>query len=683
MLAARPTISILMATYNQGEYLPQAIDSVLNQTSDDWELIVVDDGSDDNTREYLRTLTDPRIRTYRLSRNTGKAHCLNEALNRCSGSFLLELDADDWLDPTAIEQMIRITRNWPRDAGFVYGNVRMHRQGFSGAMPIRVLRGKSYQDKHQFLVDCDFFAPRLWRRDAVVAVGGWPTMGGKLREAHRLTIRVLARYSLAYVDYTVYNYRKHNKSLQARLGRQSWRTKKQDVITALKLWQSPYTPYFDDLMHLVFLRPETRPWQETSEPVTESDGRETVTEGTAPRAQWQREDDDISEPVPPQGEETQSDEPPEAPPSRRRSQPRPLRPVFGREVVFDDVPPKEKKPLPTVVETEPFPEDEPAEITPILPSPPEITEIEPSVAAAEPKPVEREREETTTIREPGPARPRPVPNMMGLETSSRGELSPEPSRSTVAFLPIATVGSDEEAITQTKYATLLARYLAQVFSGTALPAEVALRGTPSGSGFVATYLESVTSIQAKLQRAIRDLGPQVRYLVVIPGIASSRAAHLLNSAVTFLESPLSPIVINIFDILSGLQIPSDDLRQWAWYSIPYLEKKLGRREGHRSEDTDAKDESFDTYYDRITQRVRTHLRLATRRLDIRIPDQEREVNEPSMATLSAAATDSDAATEPTPEPDSTLPSTVLPPAELDAAGNQEPGRGDDGTDPES
>ena len=193
----------------------------------------------------------------------------------------------------------------------------------------------------------------------------------------------------------------------------------------------------------------------------------------------------------------------------------------------------------------------------------------------------------------------------------------------------------------------------------------------------------MTSIQAKLQRAIRDLGPQVRYLVVIPGIASSRAAHLLNSAVTFLESPLSPIVINIFDILSGLQIPSDDLRQWAWYSIPYLEKKLGRREGHRSEDTDAKDESFDTYYDRITQRVRTHLRLATRRVDIRIPDQEREVNEPSMATLSAAATDSDAATEPTSEPDSTLPSTVLPPAELDAGGNQEPGRGDDGTDPES
>lgn len=99
MTMIRPTVSIIMPTFNRLEFIPCAVESVLAQSLEDWELIIADDGSDDETLAYLRRLTnDPRVRLLELAHtgNAGKAR--NAAIAEARAPWLAFLDSDDlWL----------------------------------------------------------------------------------------------------------------------------------------------------------------------------------------------------------------------------------------------------------------------------------------------------------------------------------------------------------------------------------------------------------------------------------------------------------------------------------------------------------------------------------------------------------------------------------------------------------
>ncbi|MDD2522764.1 MAG: glycosyltransferase [Anaerolineaceae bacterium] len=98
MYNTNPTVSIILPTYNRIEYLQRSIGSVLNQTYQDWELIVWDDGSSDGTADYCRALLDSRVR-YFLNENRGVAFARNQAIANSVGEYLAFLDSDDeWRD---------------------------------------------------------------------------------------------------------------------------------------------------------------------------------------------------------------------------------------------------------------------------------------------------------------------------------------------------------------------------------------------------------------------------------------------------------------------------------------------------------------------------------------------------------------------------------------------------------
>jgi GT2 family glycosyltransferase/uncharacterized protein YqgV (UPF0045/DUF77 family) len=88
-----------MPAYNYGRFLREAVDSVLAQTDSDWELLILDDNSSDNTWEVLSTYSDPRIRTFRSDRNLGAGASLNALFEESSGELIAHLDADDRYDP--------------------------------------------------------------------------------------------------------------------------------------------------------------------------------------------------------------------------------------------------------------------------------------------------------------------------------------------------------------------------------------------------------------------------------------------------------------------------------------------------------------------------------------------------------------------------------------------------------
>ncbi|PIE24339.1 MAG: glycosyl transferase [Planctomycetota bacterium] len=97
-----PRVSFLIPVRNAVQTLPAAIESALAQTVSACEVIVVDDGSEDGTREYLRSLEHPRVRVF-LRPARGIASALNEGLSYCSGEFVARLDADDLAAPQRLE----------------------------------------------------------------------------------------------------------------------------------------------------------------------------------------------------------------------------------------------------------------------------------------------------------------------------------------------------------------------------------------------------------------------------------------------------------------------------------------------------------------------------------------------------------------------------------------------------
>ena len=96
-----PLVSIITPCYNSGEYLPVVIDSVIAQTFNDWEMIIVDDGSTDNSRQVIEDYIakDSRIRYYRLEKSSGSpAKPRNMAIDYAKGKYIAFLDSDDvWL----------------------------------------------------------------------------------------------------------------------------------------------------------------------------------------------------------------------------------------------------------------------------------------------------------------------------------------------------------------------------------------------------------------------------------------------------------------------------------------------------------------------------------------------------------------------------------------------------------
>jgi len=92
---ATPSITVLMPVFNGASYLAQAIDSVLRQTLSDFELLVVDDGSTDETASLLRNCPDTRLRVIRNARNLGVVASLNRGLEEATGEFVARMDADD------------------------------------------------------------------------------------------------------------------------------------------------------------------------------------------------------------------------------------------------------------------------------------------------------------------------------------------------------------------------------------------------------------------------------------------------------------------------------------------------------------------------------------------------------------------------------------------------------------
>ena len=99
-------VSVIMPSWNTSNFIAESIQSVIDQTYENWELIIVDDCSTDNTDEVVAKFTDKRIRYFKNEKNSGAALSRNRALREARGEWIAFLDSDDLWNPDKLEHQI-------------------------------------------------------------------------------------------------------------------------------------------------------------------------------------------------------------------------------------------------------------------------------------------------------------------------------------------------------------------------------------------------------------------------------------------------------------------------------------------------------------------------------------------------------------------------------------------------
>jgi len=166
-----PIISVVIPTYNRKEALARAVSSVVAQSWAQWELIVVDDGSTDNTEEALWPFSDPRILYVRHTENRGGSAARNSGISRARGEYVAFLDSDDeWFPEKLAEDVAAFSRP---GVGLVYcGKELVDPDGRVLLRRIPSLEGELYRQllAHDFIGSCSRVAVR---RDILEAIGGF------------------------------------------------------------------------------------------------------------------------------------------------------------------------------------------------------------------------------------------------------------------------------------------------------------------------------------------------------------------------------------------------------------------------------------------------------------------------------------------------------------------------------
>lgn len=172
-MPADPTITVLMPAYNAGRYIAEAIASVLRQTYADFEFIIVNDGSSDNTLDIINTFNDPRIRIINQP-NQGVAVALNAGLKQARAPYIARFDADDVCYPGRLQKQLWFLRNNPEyilvgsDAEYISANGD-HLFNF------RCIAHTHEEIKQKMYFYCPFVHPTvMYKTDIIRALGGYP-----------------------------------------------------------------------------------------------------------------------------------------------------------------------------------------------------------------------------------------------------------------------------------------------------------------------------------------------------------------------------------------------------------------------------------------------------------------------------------------------------------------------------
>ena len=210
---ATPLLTVTVTSYNYGRYLERNIESILNQSFTDFELLIIDNASTDASLAIIQRFADidPRIRIIAHKVNQGGPASFRESCDLAKGRYRVQVDADDWVSSTdAFDRQINMLENNP-NMTFVYSNLVMQtdaskRYVFGQYTGDRILRG---EDAVEGILGLSFgHSGMMLRLDAYREAGGYPR-GFKYYDDLLLAVRLAELGDVGYIDAPLYTSRQH------------------------------------------------------------------------------------------------------------------------------------------------------------------------------------------------------------------------------------------------------------------------------------------------------------------------------------------------------------------------------------------------------------------------------------------------------------------------------------------
>lgn len=208
----KPLVSVVIPAYNAAAYIGEAISAALDQSHSSIEVIVVDDGSTDETRHSVHSYRDPRLK-YVFQENQGQSVAINSGVAKAQGQYIKLLDADDWINPEHIAcQVEAINGRYDAVASCRWGYFVTD---FKSPSVRSELTNASYHDPLQWIVDSlthdeGMMGGWMWLipRQIWNTVGGYDPRLSLNNDFHFSVATLLAANAVCYAKDAVYSYRK-------------------------------------------------------------------------------------------------------------------------------------------------------------------------------------------------------------------------------------------------------------------------------------------------------------------------------------------------------------------------------------------------------------------------------------------------------------------------------------------
>ena len=211
----KPLISVIMNCYNGESFLKEAIESLLQQTYANWELVFWDNASTDQSKNILLSYSDKRIKYFCATSHTGLGTARVEALKKAQGIYITILDADDiWLKDKLsfqVDKMLSFSSS-SKEVGLIYGRCELF---FEGSIPKETktlpLEGEIFDQllsgKTSIPLPTLFFPKNVYDK-----VGGFNASYDYCNDLD-LLLKISSKYDAFFIDEVIAKYRMHNKSL--------------------------------------------------------------------------------------------------------------------------------------------------------------------------------------------------------------------------------------------------------------------------------------------------------------------------------------------------------------------------------------------------------------------------------------------------------------------------------------
>lgn len=201
-------VTVYITNYNYGRYIRRAIESVLNQTLKNLELIIIDDGSTDNSKEIIETYANQKIISIIYQKNKGLNITNNVALKAAKGKYIVRLDADDFFEPRALEEMSNILEANP-EIGLVFPDYFLIDPEEN---VLSEVKRHDFDNEVTILDQPAHGACTMIRVDSLKAVGGYDE-SYTCQDGYELWVKFVSKFKVTNINKPLFSYRRHNNNL--------------------------------------------------------------------------------------------------------------------------------------------------------------------------------------------------------------------------------------------------------------------------------------------------------------------------------------------------------------------------------------------------------------------------------------------------------------------------------------